>query len=149
MPGLFGLIFGLIFGLFIWFRENAIKIALFEKTSWSPKKTKSFLKSNLIFWMIGGSLFGLAGRPFFGLAGRLIFILSGAFIYGLLGVLFYSLFKGVESEAIHHTFPNQGIRSSAKNAIKYSLIFGLIGGLIFGLIGGLHWCGLRRIWIWI
>jgi hypothetical protein len=108
----------------------------------------------LIFGPIGRLIFGGSDRPFFKLSGGLIFgliegLIDGlifGLIFGLIGGLSFGLFFGLIGglsdgftigEIGAQSFPNEGIRRSARNALITGLIFGLIGGLIGGLPFGL------------
>jgi hypothetical protein len=65
-----------------------------------------------------GWIFGLA----FGIVGGLVFGLFGGLVFG---------------ELERTSFPNQGVRRSARNGVRLGLVVGIVVGLTFGLVGGL------------
>ena len=76
----------------------------------------------LIFRMVGGLMLGPA---------------AGLFIAPMVGMLF-GLTSGLSNTDLEMKIaPNQGIKQSAKNALKIGLISLLMGGLFFGLTFGL------------
>jgi hypothetical protein len=88
------------------------------------------LKSHVLPILVGavsiGLGFGLGLGTYSGLGGGLVAALVGG-LYGGLSI------RKVETKAT----PNQGIRLSAKNALTYGLIIGIVGGLVVGLSSGL------------
>ncbi len=74
-------------------------------------------------------------RPFIGERG---FILSGGLFWATVSGAIAVLFGGLSSQSIEaKTYPNQGIRLSARNALLTGPVFGLMITLIFWLLGGL------------
>jgi predicted ATPase len=127
LVGLFGLLFVLCIGIVIWPLEYRDDIQLVETLhfSWSAMRTSvtagrrftlifAALCAGVVGWLVGGLVFGL----------------SGGLSVGLVGWLPSGLVKG---EIVTRTFPNEGIRRSARNALLGGLFAGLVGCIVFGL----------------
>lgn len=134
-----GLAFGLLFGLLggrIGLRSEKEGLRLTEVVIWSWKKSKKGLSDGLLF----GLLFGLAGGLVAGRTRGVLAGVSGGLVTGLafeaLGGLFAGL-SGTPMNADLRLSPNQGIRATGWNAIRFGIVFTLVFGLVFGLVLGL------------
>jgi hypothetical protein len=88
------------------------------------------LVGGLVYGLIGVLYFGLGGGLFFGMFNSLGFVLASVLSVGLGGVL-------VPAEVEERSTPNQGIETSARNALRVGLVFELVVGLGNGLVVGL------------
>ena len=129
--GLFGLLFVLCLGIVIWPLEYRDDLRPVETLhfSWSAMRT-SATADGLSIWLFAALCAGLVGWR----SGGLVFGLSAALCVWLVFWLPSGLVKG---KIVTRTFPNEGIRRSARNALLGGLFVGLVGGLAFGLFLGL------------
>ncbi len=150
---LYGPLVGVFFGLLAGLLAERGKNNLAEKVTWSW----SGCRKGGLFGLIGGLLLGLiyalvllrvngqgqVGIAFnlprvliyeltFGLSFGLILELAFGFIFGLFGGL-----SGTSMNPDLHRRPNDGIRISGWNAIRFGLVFLLAFGLFAGLIARL------------
>ena len=128
--GLFGLLFVLCIGIVIWPLEYRDVIRPVETLhfSWSAMRT-SVTAGRLFTWIFAALCAGLIGWTAFGI----VFGLSVGLSVGLVCWLPSGLVTG---EIVTRTFPNEGIRRSARNALLGGLFVGLVGCLVFGLFIG-------------
>jgi hypothetical protein len=153
---LFGLLGGLVSGLLGWLamglRKEAQEIRPTDVLTWSWKTFWSEMRFGLLVGLVNGLVSGLAvglvGWLRFGLVVGLLVGLLGALLNLLVVGLLVGLLVGFSSSQITESLrikPNQGIRSSRRNALYVGVISmilsglagGLVGGLVFGLVGGL------------
>ncbi|MGK7875254.1 MAG: ATP-dependent Clp protease adaptor ClpS [Xenococcaceae cyanobacterium] len=131
--GIFALVFALIGnasnGLVGWLVGGLIGAAITKIEPIEPVERLKWSWGNAKQWLPFGLLFGLSGLLTAGFSWGLVLVLSGVLISGLIG-----------SEVETTTVPNQGIWQSAKNAI----IFALIGGVLC-LTGGAGLAGLLKL----
>lgn len=152
-----GIIIGLAFGIIVVFSK---KIMLFEKINWSWQRAKFRVINEFIYGLIICTITGLIvglvrsivlliiplicdglNYSINNIQSIIIYLLV-CLVYGLsLGIflgLIFAISSGLDSaEVKQKTVSNQGIKSSAKNCMKWGLILGLIAWVIFGLIPGL------------
>ncbi|MBD2565627.1 MULTISPECIES: NACHT domain-containing protein [Nostoc] len=130
------LIFGLIFGLIICLIAGQAgvqshKIKLHEKIY-----LRKIDKQQMIFWLLLGLLLGLMNSGY--LITRLILGLFLGLFIGLFSWVIFGMIGFQSDPAIENKkFTNQGIWTSASNAVFFGSILGLISGLILGLSNGL------------
>ncbi|GAA6619304.1 hypothetical protein NUACC26_051170 [Scytonema sp. NUACC26] len=136
--------FGLIFGF--------DRIHPVETLKWSGKNASNSLIVGMIWGLLFGVLLKLSAATLYGAIDIQNFVnyvvnlpISGwirGIVFGLCLGFIYVLIRGLTGPSIQTlSFPNQGIRQSAKNAI----VFGLIGFLLLGLAAMiLRW----RILVW-
>jgi GTPase SAR1 family protein len=126
-----GLVFGLLFGLVGYSADiRPVEMLHFSWSKIVPSLRGEELPFGLYVGLLTGLVFGLFFGPLFGLVFGLFFGLA----FGITG-----------GKIITSTFPNEGIRRSARSALliwllawlPLGLVFGLLGELSFGLLGGL------------
>ena len=132
---LFGMGFGIAVGLFGGLALGVVvvsdgvapeRIICAESIKWSFAEFRRKLGKWLIVGLSGGLILGLM----IGMSGGLAVGLVG----GLCGAL-ASGWRANENEVEIRTLPNQGIRRSLSNSIKWGLIGAAVAGLIQGLLG--------------
>jgi adenylate kinase family enzyme len=127
LVGLFGLLFVLCIGIVIWPLEYRDDIRPVETLHFSWSGMRTSVTAGRLFTLIFAALCaGVVGW----LVGGLVFGLSSGLSVGLVGWLPSGLVKG---EIVTRTFPNEGIRRSARNALLGGLFAGLVGYIVFGL----------------
>ena len=124
------------------FTREIKTIKTVEVVKWSWRKFWRDIHSNLNSMLDYGLILGLIFALFSGLIFGPDYWLIGGMIGSIIGLnlaLLVVLSVGLISTEIENkNYPNQGIWLSAKNAINFGLIYGLIYGLIgliYGLIG--------------
>lgn len=133
-----GLFLGLLTGLLIERSEN--KLA--EKVTWSWKGSRKGMLLGLPSGLLTGLISILAllllyrGSIYIWVYGLTFWGLLFALVFGLILGLFGGLSSTVMNPDLHRR-PEQGIRVSGRNAVRFGLVFFLIFGLIAGLIYGL------------
>ncbi|MBT9312550.1 NACHT domain-containing protein [Leptothoe kymatousa] len=147
----FGLAFGLLVGLMIGLIDELGVLAIepIEKVQWSFRglqhglkhELKHGLKIGLIFGIMLGGIAGLmsilTNLFIFMLIGGLLIGLAFGLISGLITSLISGLLNGFRNVVItEKDMPNQGIRKSIQNALRYGVLGGLFGGVMSGLLGG-------------
>ncbi len=127
LVGLFGLLFVSCIAIVIWPLEYRDDIQLVETLHFSWSGMRTSVTAGRLFTLIFAALCGgVVGW----LVGGLVFGLSSGLSVGLVGWLPSGLVKG---EIVTRTFPNEGIRRSARNALLGGLFAGLVGYIVFGL----------------
>lgn len=122
-------------------------IELVETQGWSWANVRQSLTSKITSKVIGGLIFGglfglvfslawgsiwhLPGELVWSLTGGLALGLAGGLAWGLAGGLAWGLAGGLTGEAVTESIKsNQGIRSTAQNAIRM-VIIGIVDAIIF------------------
>lgn len=122
------LVMGLLAQVVEW-GDTIAEIQPIEKFGWSWKEGAKGLLIGLGLGLYLGRLFWLSRGPFF----ELFFGLSMGLSMGLLFGLSVGLFS-IPLPTNVRLKPNQGTRTSGRNALRLSLVFFLLFGLLFGLI---------------
>lgn len=152
---LFGLVSGLILGsaiALLYGLDNRVFTNPVDNLIWSWNRFWQGLRSaprfTAFYGLVTGFFAGLPAGRHFGLIVGLLYGLVVWLVTVLAFGLLVGLRAGIDSSQINehlHIRPNQGIRNSAWNALRISLIgflisfllYGLVFGLAFGLLSGL------------
>ena len=100
---------------------------------------KNFLRGLVVGPIVGlgtGLIFGLRFELVVGLVVGLGFGLGTGLLAGLIAVLGAGLLSGTQVSKDIRTRPNQGIRKSGRNALRFGLVVALVFALSFGLAVG-------------